>query len=314
MKIVAVVVTFNRLELLKECITSLRNQTRKLDEIIVVNNDSSDGTKEWLSDQKDLTKIHQANLGGAGGFYTGIKVAYENGYDWIWIMDDDAEAESNTLSKMTVKLSKDIAAICPDVYDSNNMRVSDHRSMRKNNFIMFYNLQKPLSSDVQNKNSVKIEVSSFVGPMINSKAIARVGLPIKDFFLHNDDVEYSLRLLEYGDIILLPKNKIFHREQNTKTVIEHKIFGKQIFRQIYSQYWIKYFTLRNFYFVLILHSQSKLQIYMSIFFTCIREMILIIFFDDHKTKRIMLVLKSVKDALENNLTDKIGTIKSLLYS
>ncbi|MCB9247374.1 MAG: glycosyltransferase [Ignavibacteriales bacterium] len=97
MKIAAVVVTYNRLGLLKECIDSLRGQTRKLDEIIVVNNDSKDGTKEWLEEQKDVTKIHQENLGGAGGFHNGMKAAYEKGYDWIWLMDDDCLPKLNAL-------------------------------------------------------------------------------------------------------------------------------------------------------------------------------------------------------------------------
>jgi len=54
-KIAAVVVTYNRLELLKQCIDSIKNQTRKPDEIIVVNNSSTDGTLEWLNPNKDLT-------------------------------------------------------------------------------------------------------------------------------------------------------------------------------------------------------------------------------------------------------------------
>lgn len=87
--ICAVVVTYNRIKLLKECIDSLRKQTIILDGIIVVNNNSNDGTKEWLALQNDISAIHQENLGGAGGFYNGIKSAYNKGYNWIWCMDDD---------------------------------------------------------------------------------------------------------------------------------------------------------------------------------------------------------------------------------
>ena len=96
-KIAAVVVTYNRLALLQECITSLRNQTRKLDEIIVVNNSSTDGSFEWLNLQNDLAVITQENSGSAGGQHTGIKTAYEHGHDWIWCMDDDCIASKNAL-------------------------------------------------------------------------------------------------------------------------------------------------------------------------------------------------------------------------
>lgn len=62
-KIIACVVTYNRLELLKQVIDGLRNQTRKIDEIVVINNGSTDGTGEWLQDQNDITTINQDNLG-----------------------------------------------------------------------------------------------------------------------------------------------------------------------------------------------------------------------------------------------------------
>ena len=74
-KIAAVVPTHNRLAMLKDCITAMRGQTRKLDEIIVVNNGCTDGTGEWLASQSDLTFVKQDNLGSAGGFYAGLKLA-----------------------------------------------------------------------------------------------------------------------------------------------------------------------------------------------------------------------------------------------
>ena len=88
MNIIAVVVTYNRKELLKRNITCLRANT-PVSSIVVVNNGSTDGTGEWLDDQKDLTVIHQENVGGSGGFYRGIQYAYQAGADWIWCMDDD---------------------------------------------------------------------------------------------------------------------------------------------------------------------------------------------------------------------------------
>ena len=73
-RIAAVVVTFNRIDLLKSCIDSLQNQSRKLDEIIIVNNSSTDGTFEWLNEQRNLTVITQSNSGSISGRYTDIKI------------------------------------------------------------------------------------------------------------------------------------------------------------------------------------------------------------------------------------------------
>ena len=89
MKLTAVVVTYNRLSLLKRTVNCLLEQTCPLGQIYIVNNGSTDGTKEWLDSQEQVTVIHQANVGGSGGFYTGIQQAFQDGADWIWCMDDD---------------------------------------------------------------------------------------------------------------------------------------------------------------------------------------------------------------------------------
>ena len=76
-KIAAVVVTYNRLDLMKKCVNALRKQSRILNTIFVINNNSTDGTKEWLDRQTDLIVIHQPNVGGAGGFARGIDEAFK---------------------------------------------------------------------------------------------------------------------------------------------------------------------------------------------------------------------------------------------
>ena len=123
----AVVVTYNRKELLIECLDGLLRQTRPIDAIYIIDNASTDNTPEFLKEKgfiqelppKNLTKswekefeiknltdgqpiklryirMHE-NTGGAGGFHEGVKRAYEKGYDWLWLMDDDAEPYENAL-------------------------------------------------------------------------------------------------------------------------------------------------------------------------------------------------------------------------
>src|SRR4051812_18940095 len=98
--VAAVLVTYNRLSDLKKCLNTLRQQTRPLDTIFVINNGSTDGTTEWLTTQLDLQVINQANLGGAGGFATGIDTAYQGGYTWLWCMDDDCLGAPDALEKL----------------------------------------------------------------------------------------------------------------------------------------------------------------------------------------------------------------------
>ena len=103
MRIATIVVTYNRKELLLECLEHLFDQSYGSD-IIVVDNNSDDGTEEALRELIEKKKIQYintgANLGGAGGFQYGIKYATESGYDYLWIMDDDSMPTSNALEEL----------------------------------------------------------------------------------------------------------------------------------------------------------------------------------------------------------------------
>ena len=98
--IAAVVVTYNRLDLLMQCVEALRSQTTACD-ILVVNNASTDGTDRWLDEQQDVhSRNTGSNLGGAGGFNYGMRWAVEAGYEYVWVMDDDTLPEPDALEKL----------------------------------------------------------------------------------------------------------------------------------------------------------------------------------------------------------------------
>ena len=100
MTVVAVLVTFNRLNLLKKAVSAVENQTRKPDHIVIVDNGSTDGTSEWLSGKKNVVLVQQDNIGSAGGQNSGIKAAIEHNADWIWCMDDDVEPNPSCLAEL----------------------------------------------------------------------------------------------------------------------------------------------------------------------------------------------------------------------
>ena len=77
-KVDCVVVTYNRLSLLKECLEALLNQEYLLNKIYVINNNSTDGTKEYLKHFSEKNSVIKPvnlrkNIGGAGGFNIGLK-------------------------------------------------------------------------------------------------------------------------------------------------------------------------------------------------------------------------------------------------
>lgn len=102
-RVAAVIVTYNRLEKLKTVLRTVRAQTTPPDWIVVIDNASNDGTKEFLAAQDDpaldVTRLEE-NTGGAGGFATGTKRAYDLGADLFWLMDDDCYPEPEALERL----------------------------------------------------------------------------------------------------------------------------------------------------------------------------------------------------------------------
>ena len=235
-KIAAVVVTYNRLVLLQECINSLRNQTHKLDEIIVVNNSSTDGTLDWLNSQKDLTVITQENRGGAGGFQTGIKTASEKGFDWIWCLDHDIIPNVDTLSYLIHSdvLGDPMAGFLSSiVLDEMNNPVPINIPQFDNN----YNVIKGLYS----WNVIPIICCSFSSVLLNSKVVKKIGSPFEDFFVWGDDSEYTLRIIEKGyKGYLIPQSFVIHKD----SIITSDPFVELDIKS----YKLKY-GLRNFFYV-----------------------------------------------------------------
>lgn len=187
-KILAVVVTFNRLELLKRCFAALRAQTYEDFDILIVNNGSNDGTEEWLDSLSDDTIVlHQDNLGGAGGFYAGQKYGFDNGYDWIWMMDDDGVPAASQLEELLriAKLTY-VKIAAPIVLNIDN-----------DNEEAFYPGQ-PLNLPEGNISDNTRFVCPFNGIMFQREVIETIGFIKKELFIWGDEREYTLRWRKAG--------------------------------------------------------------------------------------------------------------------
>ena len=198
MKITAVIVTYNRLELLKSCLQSVQGQSRKPEEIIVINNGSTDNTKEWLSAQ-NVTTYTKENNGGAGGFSYGIKTAYNNGTDWIWLMDDDVFPANDALQQL-VNALEDLGDQQEKVgFLASKVLWTDNSVHEMNKTYVLEDqkkLEKLTLSD--NKNLPFVQFATFVSMLLSAKAVEKVGLPIKEYFIWCDDIEYSKRIVANG--------------------------------------------------------------------------------------------------------------------
>lgn len=210
----ALVVTYNRLNLLKECINSIRKQTYREFDILVVNNGSTDGTEEWLADQGDVIVINQFNSGGAGGFFTGMKHIAKEGYKYCWLMDDDVECNPDALSILidAANTSPNFGFICSRVLGLKNnlMNVPTVDSRKKNG-------QYPTYLDRIDSKMIKVRSATFVSLLIPTDKIKECGLPYKHFFIWGDDTEYTKRLSNSYDCYLAFESIVIHkRAQNNR--------------------------------------------------------------------------------------------------
>jgi len=202
----AVIVTCNRCELLQKSINGLLEQTYKLNKIIIVNNASTDGTKEYLDslENENIVVLHkEINEGGAGGFYYGIKEAYEIGCDFVWIMDDDTISIPESLEKLIE--SYEILCDRPIGFLASNV-------LYKDNNPCFMNICHPeyVWNEFISEGIVRITHCSFVAMLIPAWVIKEVGFPIREYFIWGDDGEYSTRILQKYEGYLCGKSTVFH--------------------------------------------------------------------------------------------------------
>ncbi len=247
MKITAVVVTFNRLELLKQGIECLRKQ-QKLTGIIVVNNGSTDGTREWLDAQPGLLVVHQDNVGGSGGFYTGIERAYSEGADWIWCMDDDVFPHPDCLDRLLPYTDRpEVGILSPRRLLEGKVFTHEFRHFNFTNPVGSLHGRKLAKQQVNQ--ATEIVGADFEGPFISRRVVEKIGLPNRELFIFCDDTDYCLRAhlagfkLLYIPEALMDKHKFF--SDDTWTSRNRKKKWKRYY-QVRNEAYLNHHYGRNF--------------------------------------------------------------------
>ncbi len=206
MKILTALITFNRLELLKRCVKSIKNQTIKHNDILVINNSSTDGTEDFLKNL-DLNYITQPNLGSASGWYKCIEYAIENNYDYIWLMDDDGYPEFNSLEKLidAHALKKNLVCVSSVLLNEKNKNqlVFPLPILNKNgepvifkNKRKFYFLDELISQGFLYYPYVQL----FNGSLISVETLKNLGNVEKNYFIFGEEVDFFWRMKKFGDV------------------------------------------------------------------------------------------------------------------
>ncbi len=189
-KTVAVVVTYNRIEMLKQCLEHIKKQTVPVD-IIVVDNASTDGTSDLFDENTEglLYFNTGANLGGAGGFNYGMRKACELGYKFVWVMDDDTLPELTAHEKLLEadeKLSGNYGWLSSlALWKDGTECKMNRQKIKPKAFEFLHFLQYGI---------ISAEQATFVSLFLKTETVKEYGLPIKEFFIWGDDIEYTRRI------------------------------------------------------------------------------------------------------------------------
>ncbi len=260
-KVAAVVVTYNRKDLLKECLTALDNQTLKLDKIFVVDNKSTDGTEEMLkehffnSPHLEVIRL-SSNLGGSWGFYKGLKTAYEAGYDWFWCMDDDAFADETAYKELWNAKCNLESGGEKIGFLASNILWTDGNPCKMNVPVVARNL---FWNKYMRDSIVQLRIASFVGLMVSREAVKSFGLPLKEFFIWGDDYEYTLRISDNLRSYLVGKSKVVHKTKDNRFADYRDIQTETLWKfrcdmrnRVFNARKTSEFTYKTAYFIIIL--------------------------------------------------------------
>lgn len=250
MKIIAVLLTYNRLPLLKKCVQAVEQQTTKPDLIIIINNGSTDGTGAWLAGQR-VTTYTQANSGGAGGFSFGIRQAYRQGADWIWLMDDDTIPRRDALEELLAALSRLSHHMDQIGFLSSKVLWTDGTPHHMNLHHVLKNKEKRARFSFARETDLPlVQFGTFVSMLLSARAVEKVGLPIKEYFIWSDDVEYSQRMINSGLAGIAVAESIATHETTTN-------FGSNVFSDPPASLPKFRYGLRNELFTKRLHEGRK---------------------------------------------------------
>ncbi len=214
-RIAAVVVTYNRKDYLLRCVAALEAQHYPALDILVIDNASTDGTAQAMQPLAQAGRVVYRNtgknLGGAGGFQYGMRIAVEAGYDYLWVMDDDCIPETDALAALLEadgRLQGEYGFLSSVAYwrDGSLCRMNIQKTGLRSKI---KDITTPL---------VPVIMATFVSAFFPAERVQEVGLPIKEFFIWSDDLEYTRRLSLRYPCYVVSGSRVLHDMQHNDRV------------------------------------------------------------------------------------------------
>lgn len=219
-KVCAVVVTHNRLTLLRECLSALEAQTRRPDRVLVVDNASTDGTGEAVRAEFPAAELVSLpdNRGSSGGFHAGLEAARAGDAEWFWLMDDDTIARSDALAALLAAPTA-VADLPPVPMLLASRVVWRDGRLHPMNTPGFERSDVARVVESGAHGLLPLRVTTFVSLLVRRAAIDRHGLPPRHFFIWSDDLEFTARILRHEVGYVVPDSIVEHRTKEAHTAV-----------------------------------------------------------------------------------------------
>ncbi len=234
-RVIAVVVAWNRRDLLCRNLDGLAAQRRPVDGVVVIDNASTDDSAAVAREHPVVTEVvtMPENLGGAGGFAAGIaRAVVSHDADLVWIMDDDTIPTPDALAALLeARLGYDgEVALLASRADWTDGREHPMNTPRER-----FGLSDPSRARAAAVDAQEVRSASFVSILLDAAAIRTEGLPVADFFLWNDDFEYTARILRHRVGLYVPASRVVHA---TKTFGSSDVDpGARFFNETRNKVW-----------------------------------------------------------------------------
>lgn len=239
LSIVSVTVAFNGAPVLPRQVDALLRQTRPLQEIVVVDNGSMDGTIELLAERYPHVKVLRIaeNCGLGGGLAVGLAyAALEKGHDWVWTFDQDSLPSDDALENLLDgvaslgNLNGDLGMVSP-------MPVHRETGTYYPPLLWRDGYVNPTAEQLNQPIwFADLVISS--GCLVRRDVVERIGLPRADFFIDFVDFEYCLRARSNGfKIAVITRSHLAHEIGSARNV---RFLGK-------SRSWAEHAPWREYY-------------------------------------------------------------------